>query len=259
MIANYHTHTFRCGHAEGHEREYAAQAAKAGLSVLGFADHTPYDFFDVGPRNRPMRMMPEELPEYAASVRSLGEEYAGKLEIRLGLEAEYYPRYFPRLLELVRGEGVEYLLLGQHFLHNEVDGSYAGMPTTDEKALDTYVSQSMEAMETGLFTYFAHPDLFRFTGDGRTYEKAMTKLCRKARETDTPLEINLLGLREGRHYPDGRFWQIAAREGCRAVLGADAHQPRWVTDPASEGKALGMAERLGLEVLTRVPLRRLAP
>ncbi len=259
MIANYHTHTFRCGHAEGHEREYATRAAEAGLRTLGFADHTPYDFFDVGPRNRPMRMMPEELPEYADSVRRLKEEYAGRMEIRLGLEAEYYPRYFPRLLELVRGEGVEYLLLGQHFLHNEVDGAYAGMPTTDAKALDAYVSQSMEAMETGLFTYFAHPDLFHFTGDESTYERAMARLCRKARETDTPLEINLLGLREGRNYPDPFFWQIAAEEGCRAVLGSDAHRPQWVTDPAGEEKALRMAERLGLEVLTRVPLRRLDP
>jgi len=259
MIANYHTHTFRCGHAEGHEREYAARAAEAGLSTLGFADHTPYDFFDAGSRNRPMRMTPEELPEYADSVRRLKEEYAGRMEIRLGLEAEYYPRCFPRLLELVRGEGVEYLLLGQHFLNNEVDGAYAGMPTTDEKALDAYVSQSVEAMETGLFTYFAHPDLFRFTGDDGTYEKAMARLCRAARETETPLEINLLGLREGRHYPDMRFWRIAAREGCRAVLGSDAHRPQWVTDPAGEEKALRMAERLGLEVLTRVPLRRLDP
>ena len=102
MIANYHTHTYRCGHAEGDVGEYAEQAEKAGLRTLGIADHTPYDFFDVGPRNRPMRMMPEELPEYADSVRALAEEYRGRLEIHLGVEAEYYPKYFSRLLELLR-------------------------------------------------------------------------------------------------------------------------------------------------------------
>ena len=41
MIANYHTHTYRCGHAEGSERDYAEKAAKAGLRILGIADHTP--------------------------------------------------------------------------------------------------------------------------------------------------------------------------------------------------------------------------
>lgn len=101
MIANYHSHTWRCGHAEGAERDYAEAAVRAGLQTLGFSDHTPYDFFDVGPRNRPMRMMPEELPDYAAAVRALAEEYRGRLEILLGVEAEYYPKYFPRLLKLL--------------------------------------------------------------------------------------------------------------------------------------------------------------
>lgn len=112
-------------------------------------------------------------------------------------------------------------------------------------------------METGLYTYFAHPDLFRFTGDEAVYDREMRKLCRTAGETGTPLEINLLGIRDGRHYPDERFWRIAAEEGCKAILGSDAHQPVWVTDPASEEKALRMAERLGLEVLTQLPLRSL--
>ena len=112
-------------------------------------------------------------------------------------------------------------------------------------------------METGLYTYFAHPDLFRFTGDEAVYDREMRKLCRTAGETGTPLEINLLGIRDGRHYPDERFWRIAAEEGCKAILGSDAHQPAWVTDPASEEKALRMAERLGLEVLTQLPLRSL--
>ena len=71
MIANYHTHTYRCGHAVGHESQYAEQAAEKGLKILGFSDHTPYDFFDVGPRNRPMRMMPEELESMWLQLRLL--------------------------------------------------------------------------------------------------------------------------------------------------------------------------------------------
>ena len=120
MIANYHTHTYRCGHAEGDVGEYAEQAEKAGLRTLGIADHTPYDFFDIGPRNHPMRMALEEFPGYMDSLRALETEYRGRLEIIPGVEAEYYPKYFPRLLELLRSGGVRYMILGQHFLGNEV-------------------------------------------------------------------------------------------------------------------------------------------
>ncbi len=257
MIANYHTHTYRCGHAEGSERDYAEEAVKAGLQILGMSDHSPYDFFDIGPRDRPMRMKPEELPGYADSVRALAEEYRGRLEIIPGVEAEYYPKHFPRLLELLRENRIRYVILGQHFLGNEVDDRYCGVPCAEAGELERYVSQSIEALETGLFTYFAHPDLFRFTGDEETYAREIRRLCRAARETETPLEINLLGLREGRHYPCRRFWEIAAREGCRAILGCDAHQPRWVTDPVSEEKVKAMTEELGMELLPLAPLRLL--
>ena len=255
MIANYHTHTYRCGHAEGDEREYTEAALQAGLQILGFSDHTPYDFFDSDPRNRPMRMKPEELPGYAASVRALADKYRGRMEIRLGVEAEYYPKYFPRLLELLRENGVEYMILGQHFLGNEIGDIYSGRPCSDRKELARYVSQTAEALETGLFTYFAHPDLFHFTGSDEVYKEEMRRLCRVAKHTQTPLEINLLGLRDGRHYPDERFWRIAAEEESSVILGCDAHEPRHVSDPESEKKALRMVNELGLTLLDRVTLR----
>ena len=34
MIANYHTHTWRCRHADGTEREYVEKAINAGLKIL---------------------------------------------------------------------------------------------------------------------------------------------------------------------------------------------------------------------------------
>ena len=141
MFANYHTHTYRCGHAEGHESEYVEQAVKKGLTILGISDHTPYDFFDYGPRNRPMRMKPEELGEYVSSVKALAKKYEDIIEIHAGLEAEYYPKYFSRLLELVRENEVEYMILGQHFLFNEIEDGYTGRPFCDTARLKQYVSQ----------------------------------------------------------------------------------------------------------------------
>ena len=111
MIANYHTHTARCGHALGEDREYAEAAYRAGLKTLGFSDHTPHFYLDGGTGRQTIRMRPDELPGYAASVRALAEEYRGQLEILLGVEAEYYPALFARTVELLREHGVEYLIL----------------------------------------------------------------------------------------------------------------------------------------------------
>ena len=40
MNANYHTHTVRCHHAIGSEREYIEKAISRGFKKLGFSDHT---------------------------------------------------------------------------------------------------------------------------------------------------------------------------------------------------------------------------
>ena len=42
MIANYHTHTYRCRHGKGTDREFIEQAIASGLKVLGFSDHCPW-------------------------------------------------------------------------------------------------------------------------------------------------------------------------------------------------------------------------
>ena len=96
MIVNLHTHTPRCHHAVGTEREYADAAVAAGLKTLGFSDHTPYFF--PGDYYSRMRMYPNELMDYADTVRALQKEYAGRLEIPLGVEVEYYPSLFSTLL-----------------------------------------------------------------------------------------------------------------------------------------------------------------
>ena len=92
MIANYHTHTPRCGHAQGSEEEYVRCAIEAGLHTLGFSDHTPYLFPDDYVPS--FRMMPAELPGYVDAVLRMRKAYADQIRIHLGVEMEYYPKYF---------------------------------------------------------------------------------------------------------------------------------------------------------------------
>ena len=37
LVENLHTHTFRCGHATGVDRDYVEGAIRAGVRVLGHA------------------------------------------------------------------------------------------------------------------------------------------------------------------------------------------------------------------------------
>ncbi len=252
MKANYHTHTYRCNHAEGTDEDYVYSALKSGIEILGFSDHTPYIF--PGDYYSFFRMRPELLPGYCQSVNALKEDYKSKVQVHLGVEAEYYPAYFPRLLELLRDNGVEYMILGQHHILNEIGTAHSMSPAPEEEKLAAYCRQTMDAMNTGLFTYFAHPDVFNFTGDRRIYQKYMQQLVKEAKSCGVVLEMNVLGLRDGRHYPSREFWELAAQEGCKTIVGIDAHSPWHLEDMTSVKKATAWLQELGIPPMETIDL-----
>lgn len=255
MIANYHSHTSRCRHALGTEEEYVQNAIDRGLRIFGFSDHTPQYFS--GNYYSFMRMYPEELDGYCNTVRELRAKYAGQIQIPLGVEAEFYPGTWKEMLPRLQDAGVEYMILGQHWLGNEQNEHGSGGATADEALLKRYCHQVMEGLDTGKFTYLAHPDLFNFVGDSRIYRYHMRQLCRFARQANIPLEINLLGMYCNKHYPNREFWALAAEEGCSAILGLDAHDPSHIANHACEEKALEMVRHYGLKLLDTVSLRSL--
>ena len=247
MKVNLHTHTARCGHATGTDRAYVEAAIAEGLTTLGFADHMPFPFPDG--YESPFRVPVAEAEAYMSSFRALREEYKDQIQILIGFEMEYYPLYFKEMKRLASELGAEYLLLAQHHIQNEYPNgsSYMGRDNHDEKEAVIYTDTLLEAMDTGAFTYLAHPDLIRYTGkDQALYEKLMRQICQEAKKHGLPLEINFLGLREGRHYPGKRFFQIAAEEDCTIVFGSDAHSPDVVADRQSEEIALSWVRELGL-------------
>lgn len=256
MKANYHTHTWRCNHATGTEEEYVEAAIARGLETLGFSDHTPYYF--PGDYYSTFRMRMEQLDDYTDCISRLADAYSGRINIKIGVEAEYYPALFPRLLERLRDSEISYLILGQHMIGNEVNGEYTGHPTGDLAVLKQYTHQVMDAMQTGLFTYLAHPDLIHYVGDRANYRMYMRMLCQEAKQLSIPLEYNLLGLATNRHYPDAEFWQIAAEIGNCVVLGCDAHKPEALRNTEPEEEARRRLAELGItpvEVPMLLPIR----
>ena len=84
----------------------------------------------------------------------------------------------------------------------------------------------------------------------------MRRLIRYAKACGIPLEINLLGLRAKRNYPNTHFWELVAEEGCPAILGRDAHTPDALRHTESELAALELARQLDLALIDRVALKK---
>lgn len=254
MTANYHTHTWRCKHASGKERQYVERAIAGGLKILGFSDHTPMPYEGGYVSN--VKMDPDQLEDYVDTVLKLKAEYSRDIEIHLGLEVEYYPRYFDALLQMTDPYPIEYFLLAQHYLGNETDDFFVGRPTEDEKRLERYCRQSEEALETGRFSCFAHPDILNFTGEASAYDRQIRKLCLFAKKLDIPLEINFLGIRDKRHYPNPNFWKIAGEVGNAVIFGADAHSPEDVWNPEALAQAQELVNAYGLRLVDTIKMRR---
>lgn len=256
MDYNYHAHTTRCSHATGTEESYIEAAIAGGIRYMGFSDHIPHIFPDGHQSN--YRVPFEQGHEYVSCIRALREKYAGQIELSVGFEMEYYRDYFSTMLQNAKDFGAEYLILGHHFLRQEYpNGLGVTQLNDDPEDLEEFVCSVITAMETGVFSYVAHPDSFNFIGDEELYRKQMRRICVRSRELNIPLEINFLGIRRGRHYPNERFWQIAGEEQSPVTFGYDAHATSEAYDPDSLPIAMDMVDKYHLNYIGRPTLRPL--
>lgn len=248
---NFHTHTFRCKHATGDAADYCAEAEARGMRTLGFSDHTalPDD------RWQRERMSYAQLDDYVAAVRA-AEAAHPSLRVLLGMECEYVPQmhaYYED--ELFGTRGFDYLVGGPHYFERDGDwvGTYGG--TRDGAALRDYARYLVAMIDSNLFDFIAHPDLF-----GNCYRQwdADTIACSldifaAAKARDVALEVNALGLRKIAHkkpenpyplYPWRPFWELAAESGVTVIVNSDAHRPQDLQ--ARTAEALGIVDSLGL-------------
>ena len=251
MNYNFHTHTYLCRHANGTPEEYIQRAINCGIKDLGFSDHAPMRF--PGSEKITTRMKPSDAPGYVAHLRELREKYKDQINLHIGFEMEYYPSYFGEELKAAKDIGIEYMILGQHFSHEEGSGyQYVTAPIANEDDLKEHVAQVVEGIHSGVFTYVAHPDIFHFTGDPVLYQQEMRKICTASTKYNVPLEINLLGIETDRAYPNLLFWEVAAEENCPVILGRDAHDPNSFLDTKSVEKAMEIVRRFSLSLLETV-------
>jgi len=250
---SFHTHTFRCKHATGEVIDYARSAFEAGSRTLGISDHAAL------PDNRwpEARMSFGELDAYGTAIES-ARAALPEMEILKGMECEYdagYHGYFKD--ELLGERDYDYLIGAGHYtpLGGSWINSFEGLNTP--VALTAYSRYLTQMMETGLFAFIAHPDLFGCSNASwnADLEACSRDILQAAEATDTPLEINGYGFRKPKvesaegprpRYPWRPFWEMAADYRVQVICNADAHRPKDVLANMDDAEAL--AKSLGLRV-----------
>lgn len=256
---NYHTHTQRCRHAVGDERAMVEAAIAFGSQEIGFSDHVPLPdfrkhlreafplahdslhhflswskaYFNNGPG---IRMPYQEMEAYLHSLDHLKKEYAGTITIYKGFECEYFEAYLPFYRSLLQTHQVDYLIFGHHYHEYAIASRYYGKKTLTQEEVQHYFQTAIQALDSGLFSYFAHPDLF-FCGYHEQSEWLAAQICKmleSAKKTQVVLEINASGFHKQKvpingemvyPYPNRFFWQLVKKYDCPVMIGLDAHSP----------------------------------
>ena len=260
MKTNYHTHTTRCHHASGSDEDYVRSAIKAGYDELGFSDHGCWKYDSDFVSN--IRMKLSEFDEYYRSISSLKEKYKDQISIKIGMESEYFPKYMDWLKQFVKEKKIDYLIFGNHFDGSDETGCYYGYACDDDANLIKYVDDAIAGLETGLFSYLAHPDLFmrgRKVFDELAKEQSI-RLCMYCKEHDVPLEFNLEGMLVNDKYgsvayPHPEFWMIAASIGNSAIIGVDAHSNRSLESDYYRNQAIAYLKALNITIIDTIPYK----
>jgi len=238
-------HTPLCRHAVGEPPEYVARALEAGLTEIGFSDHSPMrqDDFD----NWRMRL--DQLDEYVDKVRRVQRDFP-QLQIKLALEADYLPGGEDWVRELAGRYPWDYFIGSVHY----VSDSWAiDDPTHLSKwkgrdpyeVWSAYFERLAMAAASGLFEIIGHADLPKKFGNRpeRDCRPLYAKFLDAAKKADVAIELNTAGLRKDCReiYPCRALLELAAERGVPITFGSDAHAPGEVAHAFGEGVALARA------------------
>jgi len=258
-LANYHSHTYLCGHAGGSPIDYVKEALKHNFKEIGISEHAPM----ANLRNKNSRLHEynyqtyHELLDEAKSFAKLNN-----INFYKGLEIEYFPHitvYEKYLKDL------DYLILGQHYIikNNKYKSSF-GLSSLEDIII--YRDTVIKGLETGYFNMLCHPDLCFFNIKNPTDEQyeALRPIVKKAKELNIPLELNANGIRRAYledkvdisgynnfRYPRTKFFEIVAEEGASVIISSDAHNVEALND-FSILESYKFAEKLNLKVINKL-------
>jgi len=271
LYANYHTHTELCGHAKGRVEDYVESAIKEGYKILGMSDHGPIPYELIASEyyyryGLDIQMSVEEFKTvYLPDCMNVKRKYESKIQFLTGVEIEYFPNMRTYLSELKNT--LDYLVLGMHFFPYK-DGFYNVYEEMDQEKIMAYASMVCEAMNTGLYSVIAHPDIFamKYKHQGKhlfdeTCNQASRLIIESAIKNHVFLEINVGGFRREKFiengmekfgYPRFDFWKIVEEyQDAKIIIGVDAHDPLQLGDDDID-KAIRFANGFSFKIQEKI-------
>ena len=274
---NYHTHTKYCGHAKGDVEDYVKEAVNLNMEELGISDHAPI------PLNHGMtkeeweenycyeNMDINTFDNLLKEIDNLKSKY--NIKLYKGCESEYLYNNDDWYKEL--RSKLDYMILGIHFFNGEgrVLDTYKDI---NYKNVDCYYECAKRAIETGLFDYLAHPDLYLFdykSINGKNeFDNKAKEVCLKLIDLcvkhDIYFEINTNGLKYSKDknnrdlwlYPNIEFFMVVKEymdknpNKLKLIIGADAHEPKALGNDNVKA-VLEMVKDLKLDVLNKMEIK----
>jgi histidinol-phosphatase (PHP family) len=230
VLYESHAHTPLCKHALGEPADYVAVAERRGLAGIIFTCHSPLP----NGHSLQWRMAPEQFETYLELVEGTRRRFEGRIDVRVGLESDYFPGIEPWLERLHAQARLHHVLGSVHMQMVEYRRDfYRG---DDFAYQQLYFEHLAQAAETGLFDTLAHPDLVKneapaawdFARIRPSIERALDRIARAG----VAMELNTSGLLKAvpEMNPGPAMLRLMAQRGIPVVIGADAHRPERVGD-----------------------------
>jgi histidinol-phosphatase (PHP family) len=242
-LVDLHTHHYRCGHAEGELEDYVAHAAEHGFAALGLSDHAPL-FAD--PQDQPLpriHMARSDYPNYLREGRRLRERYAERLQVRVGIEADYIEGTEGIYREALAQGELDYVLGSVHtFAGFHVYQPHTWPPPGERAGLfAAYFDALRKSARSGMFDILAHIDAVKVFGPevfevaGHEIEPTLDAIA----ESGAVVEFNTAGIRKcGEVFPNPELVRGLVARGVPFTFGSDAHRPMELGYAATEVVAL---------------------
>ncbi|MEO7099170.1 MAG: histidinol-phosphatase [Luteolibacter sp.] len=230
LLYESHCHTTLCKHAFGTTDEYAEAAIARNFKGITFTCHCPLpEGFSAN-----VRMTPEQFDEYVERVSATREKFAGRLDVRLGIESDFYPGVEPWLKQLHSRVPLSHVLGSIHY---QV-GDYRKLFYTGEifSYQQLYYDHLAQSAESGLFDTLSHPDLIKNESpadwDFKRIQPFIERSLDRIAATGVAMELNTSGVQKALPEMNPSPSQLALMQerGIPVVIGADAHVPHRVGD-----------------------------
>lgn len=242
ITADLHTHTC-CSHGADTAAAMYAAAAAAGLSCIGFSEHSPRPAgFDY--RREYRDRLSASLPDYFREVKALragGQGRPGSPSALLAMEMDWLEGEEAFTRRACGAEDFDYLIGSVHFLgHWGFDDGSEPWESAGQEQCDAWYAAYFTAWEamirSRLFQIAAHPDLIKIFSVRRFHHwlaraenLARVETCLRAlREAGMAMEISSAGLRKPCReiYPAPAIMELAARLELPVSFASDAHSTK---------------------------------